>query len=145
MLNPSLRQALDDALAAANARRQSFATLEHLLLALLDEPDALPVLTACRADVERLRHALTDYVNTQLGEIVTAAAASEAKPTAGFQRVLQRAAIQIQSAGRSELHGGDVLVALFGERESHAVHFMEQQGISRQDVLAARDRLLGER
>ena len=112
MLSPNLEQTLRRALAYANDRRHDYATLEHLLLALVDDQDAIAVMRACNVDVERLRRDLSDYVDNQLGNIVGSHHA-EAKPTAGFQRVLQRAAIHVQSSGREEVTGANILVALF--------------------------------
>ncbi len=134
MLSPNLEQTLHRALAFANDRRHDYATLEHLLLALVDDQDAIAVMRACNVDVERLRRDLTDYVDNQLGNIV-GGRNNEAKPTAGFQRVLQRAAIHVQSSGREEVTGANILVALFSERESHAVFFLQEQEMSRLDAV----------
>jgi ATP-dependent Clp protease ATP-binding subunit ClpA len=134
MLSPNLEQTLRRALAYANDRRHDYATLEHLLLALVDDQDAIAVMRACNVDVERLRRDLSDYVDNQLGNIVGSHHA-EAKPTAGFQRVLQRAAIHVQSSGREEVTGANILVALFSERESHAVFFLQEQEMSRLDAV----------
>src|SRR5690242_367587 len=134
MLSPNLEQTLRRALAYANDRRHDYATLEHLLLALVDDQDAIAVMRACNVDVERLRRDLTDYVDNQLGNIV-GSHHNEAKPTAGFQRVLQRAAIHVQSSGREEVTGANILVALFSERESHAVFFLQEQEMSRLDAV----------
>jgi len=134
MLSPNLEQTLHRALAFANDRRHDYATLEHLLLALVDDQDAIAVMRACNLDVERLRRDLTDYVDNQLGNIV-GGRNNEAKPTAGFQRVLQRAAIHVQSSGREEVTGANILVALFSERESHAVFFLQEQEMSRLDAV----------
>jgi ATP-dependent Clp protease ATP-binding subunit ClpA len=134
MLSPNLEQTLRRALAYANDRRHDYATLEHLLLALVDDQDAIAVMRACNVDVERLRRELSDYVDNQLGNIV-GSHHSEAKPTAGFQRVLQRAAIHVQSSGREEVTGANILVALFSERESHAVFFLQEQEMSRLDAV----------
>src|SRR5687768_3401694 len=134
MLSPDLEQTLRRALAYANDRRNDYATLEHLLLALVDDQDAIAVMRACNVDVERLRRDLSDYVDNQLGNIVGSHHA-EAKPTAGFQRVLQRAAIHVQSSGREEVTGANLLVALFSERESHAVYFLQEQEMTRLDAV----------
>src|ERR1041385_6611148 len=130
----SLEQSLHRALALANERHHEYATLEHLLLALVDDQDAIAVMRACNVDVERLRRDLTDYVDNQLSNIV-GKHHNEAKPTAGFQRVLQRAAIHVQSSGREEVTGANVLVAIFSERESHAVYFLQEQEMSRLDAV----------
>jgi len=134
MLSPNLEQTLHRALAYANERRHDFATLEHLLLALADDQDAIAVMRACNVDVERLKSDLTDYIDNQLGNIV-GKHNNEAKPTAGFQRVLQRAAIHVQSSGREEVTGANLLVALFSERESHAVYFLQEQEMTRLDAV----------
>ncbi|MDY0883738.1 ATP-dependent Clp protease ATP-binding subunit ClpA [Dongia soli] len=134
MLSPNLEQTLHRALAYANERRHDFATLEHLLLALADDQDAIAVMRACNVDIERLKSDLTDYIDNQLGNIV-GKHNNEAKPTAGFQRVLQRAAIHVQSSGREEVTGANLLVALFSERESHAVYFLQEQEMTRLDAV----------
>ena len=134
MLSRNLEQSLHRALSQANERRHEYATLEHLLLALTEDNDSVPVLRACGVDVERLKRDLTEYLDTELGNLVVPAS-SEAKPTAGFQRVLQRAAIHVQSAGREEVTGANVLVALFSERESHAVYFLQEQEMTRFDAV----------
>jgi len=99
----TLEQAIHAALALANARRHEFATLEHLLLALIDEPDALKVMKACSVDTEELRQTLVEFVDEDLANLVTEVDGSEAVPTAAFQRVIQRAAIHVQSSGRTEV------------------------------------------
>jgi len=134
MLSRNLEQSLHRALSQANDRRHEYATLEHLLLSLTEDQDAIPVLRACGVDIERLRRDLTEYLDTELGNLVVPAS-NEAKPTAGFQRVLQRAAIHVQSAGREEVTGANVLVALFSERESHAVYFLQEQEMTRFDAV----------
>ncbi|MFZ5792059.1 MAG: ATP-dependent Clp protease ATP-binding subunit ClpA [Pseudomonadota bacterium] len=134
MLSPNLEQTLHRALAYANERRHDFATLEHLLLALTEDQDAVAVMRACNVDVDRLRRDLIDYIDNQLSNLV-GPAPREAKPTAGFQRVLQRAAIHVQSSGREEVTGANILVALFSERESHAVYFLQEQEMSRLDAV----------
>ncbi len=134
MLSPNLEQTLHRALAYANERRHEYATLEHLLLALIEDQDAISVLKASSVDLDRLRRDVTEYIDSQLANLVTSHA-EEAKPTAGFQRVLQRAAIHVQSSGREEVTGANVLVALFSERESHAVFFLQEQDMSRLDAV----------
>jgi len=134
MLSPKLEQTLHRALALANERRHEYATLEHLLLALTEDQDAIAVLSACNVDLGRLRSDLLEYIDDQLSNLV-GSARSDAKPTAGFQRVLQRAAIHVQSSGREEVTGANLLTALFSERESHAVLFLEEQGMSRLDAV----------
>ncbi|MBL8791936.1 MAG: ATP-dependent Clp protease ATP-binding subunit ClpA [Rhizobiales bacterium] len=130
----SLEKALHRALSFAAERRQEFATLEHLLLSLTEDKDAVAVMKACGVNVEELRDDLTDYIDTELANLVTDAAA-EAKPTAGFQRVIQRAVIHVQSSGREEVTGANVLVAIFAERESHAAFFLQEQDMTRYDAV----------
>ena len=134
MLSANLEQTLHRALALANERRHEYATLEHLLLALTEDNDAVAVLRACGVEIDRLRSDISDYVDNELSSLITAQA-GDAKPTAGFQRVLQRAAIHVQSSGREEVTGANVLVALFSERESHAVYFLQVQEMSRLDAV----------
>ena len=134
MLSRNLEQSLHRALSLASERRHEYATLEHLLLSLTDDMDAIAVLRACNVSVEKLRADLTDFLDTSLSELV-GPRGSDPKPTAGFQRVVQRAAIHVQSAGREEVTGANVLVALFSERESHAVYFLQIQDMTRLDAV----------
>ena len=134
MLSANLEQTLHRALAYANERRHEYATLEHLLLSLSEDTDAVAVLRACGVDIDRLRGEIQDYIDNELSNLITAQL-GDAKPTAGFQRVLQRAAIHVQSSGREEVTGANVLVAMFSERESHAVYFLQEQEMSRLDAL----------
>ena len=134
MLSRNLEKTLHRALAYANERRHEYATLEHLLLALTEDQDAMAVLRACTVDIEKLRRELVNYVDNELVNLV-AAQVEDAKPTASFQRVLQRAAIHVQSSGREEVTGANVLVALFAERESHAVYFLQEQDMTRFDAV----------
>ncbi len=131
----TLEQAIHSALALANERRHEFATLEHLLLALLDEPDATRVLKACGVDMTELRTTLVEFVDEDLSNLVTDIDGSEAVPTAAFQRVIQRAAIHVQSSGRTEVTGANVLVAIFAERESNAAYFLQEQDMTRYDAV----------
>ncbi|NPD14440.1 ATP-dependent Clp protease ATP-binding subunit ClpA [Xinfangfangia sp. D13-10-4-6] len=131
----TLEQAIHGALALANARRHELATLEHLLLALIDEPDAARVMKACSVDLDELRKTLTDFVDEDLSTLVTSVEGSEAVPTAAFQRVIQRAAIHVQSSGRTEVTGANVLVAIFAERESNAAYFLQEQDMTRYDAV----------
>jgi ATP-dependent Clp protease ATP-binding subunit ClpA len=131
----TLEQAIHAALALANERRHEFATLEHLLLALLDEPDATRVMKACSVDPGELRSALVEFIDEDLSNLVTDIDGSEAVPTAAFQRVIQRAAIHVQSSGRTEVTGANVLVALFAERESNAAYFLQEQDMTRYDAV----------
>ncbi|WP_339109302.1 ATP-dependent Clp protease ATP-binding subunit ClpA [Thioclava sp. GXIMD4216] len=131
----TLEQAIHGALALANARRHELATLEHLLLALIDEPDANRVMRACSVDLDELRQTLTDFIDDDLSTLITEVEGSEAVPTAAFQRVIQRAAIHVQSSGRSEVTGANVLVAIFAERESNAAFFLQEQEMTRYDAV----------
>ncbi|MEY8829914.1 ATP-dependent Clp protease ATP-binding subunit ClpA [Sedimentitalea sp. XS_ASV28] len=131
----TLEQAIHAALALANERRHEFATLEHLLLALLDEPDATRVMQACSVDLEDLRSTLVEFIDEDLSNLVTSVDGSEAVPTAAFQRVIQRAAIHVQSSGRTEVTGANVLVAIFAERESNAAYFLQEQEMTRYDAV----------
>jgi ATP-dependent Clp protease ATP-binding subunit ClpA len=130
----SLEKVLHKALSSATERKQQYATLEHLLLALLDDADAAGVLRACGVDHEELRHDLADYIDNELDNLVVDNP-TEAKPTAGFQRVIQRAVIHVQSSGREEVTGANVLVAIFAERESHAAYFLQEQDMTRYDAV----------
>jgi len=131
----SLEKAIHAALAQANARRHELATLEHLLLSLIDEPDAARVMTACGVDIEELRAALLEFIDEELATLVTDVEGSEAVPTAAFQRVIQRAAIHVQSSGRTEVTGANVLVAIFAERESNAAYFLQERDMTRYDAV----------
>jgi len=131
----SLEDAIHSALAIANTHRHELATLEHLLLALIDEPDAAKVMKACSVDLDELRKTLNDFIEDDLSTLVTEIDGSEAVPTAAFQRVIQRAAIHVQSSGRSEVTGANVLVAIFAERESNAAYFLQAQDMTRYDAV----------
>jgi ATP-dependent Clp protease ATP-binding subunit ClpA len=130
----SLEQALHRALALAGERRHEYATLEHLLLALVDDQDAAAVMRACNVDLDALRRNLVEYVDTELANLVSDGR-QDSKPTAGFQRVIQRAVIHVQSSGREEVTGANVLVAIFAERESHAAYFLQEQDMTRYDAV----------
>ncbi len=130
----SLEQSLHRALALANERHHEYATLEHLLLALLDDQDAAAVMRACNVDLDKIRRSLGAYLETELENLVNDAG-DDSKPTAGFQRVIQRAVIHVQSSGREEVTGANVLVAIFAERESHAAYFLQEQDMTRYDAV----------
>lgn len=132
--SPSLERSLHQALTFANERHQEFATLEHLLLALLEDADAAAVLRGCSVDIDTLRGALVEYIDTELANLVTGSD-EDSKPTAGFHRVIQRAVIHVQSSGREEVSGANVLVAIFAERESHAAFFLQEQEMTRYDAV----------
>jgi ATP-dependent Clp protease ATP-binding subunit ClpA len=134
MLSRNLEKTLRRALALANARQHECATLEHLLMALTDDEDATAVLKACAVELDRLRVNLNDFLDHELTSLA-AEGVVDAKPTAGVQRVIERAALYVQSSGRSEVTGANVLVALFSERESHAVFFLQEQNMSRLDAV----------
>jgi ATP-dependent Clp protease ATP-binding subunit ClpA len=136
MLSRNLERTLHRALALANERRHEYSTLEHLLMALTEDQDAVAVMRACGVDIARLRAELGKYLDEDLGSLEGATASDlDAKPTAGFQRVLQRAVIHVQSSGREEVTGANVLVSLFSERESHAVYFLQSQEMTRFDAV----------
>ena len=130
----SLEQSLHRALAIANDRHHEYATLEHLLLALTDDNDASAVMKACSVDIELLKKNLVGYIDQELDNLVSEGN-DDAKPTAGFQRVIQRAHIHVQSSGREEVTGANVLVAIFAERESHAAYFLQEQDMTRYDAV----------
>jgi ATP-dependent Clp protease ATP-binding subunit ClpA len=130
----SLEKALHQALTLANARHHEYATLEHLLLALIDDGDAAAVMGACNVNLDSLRKTVSDYVDNECGNLVTGYD-EDSKPTASFQRVIQRAVIHVQSSGREEVTGANVLVAIFAERESHAAYFLQEQEMTRYDAV----------
>jgi ATP-dependent Clp protease ATP-binding subunit ClpA len=129
-----LEQSLRRALALANERYHKYATLEHLLLALVDDQAAAAVMRASNVDIDKLRRNLVTYVESELENLVTDGS-EDSKPTAGFQRVMQRAVIHVQSSGRDEVTGANVLVAIFAERESHAAYFLQAQEMTRYDAV----------
>ena len=130
----SLEKALHQALAFANERHQEYATLEHLLLSLIDDQDAAAVMRACNVDLDQLRKNIVEYIDNELENLVVDGD-DDSKPTAGFQRVIQRAVIHVQSSGREEVTGANVLVAIFAERESHAAYFLQEQEMTRYDAV----------
>lgn len=134
MLSKNLERTLHRALSEASKRQHEYATLEHLLLALTDDNDATAVLTSCGVNIPYLRERLMNFINSELHNLYNPAA-TESRPTTSFQRVIQRAAIHVQSAGRGEVTGANVLVALFSERESHAVFFLVEQDMTRYDAV----------
>ncbi len=133
-LSKNLETSLHRALEYANVRRHEFATLEHLLLALVDDRDAAAVMRACSVDLEQLRGRLVEYLDTELTPLVSKAA-RDAQPTNSFQRVVQRAIVHVQTSGREEVTGANVLVGIFSERESHAAYFLQEQEMSRFDAV----------
>ena len=129
-----LEKALHQALTLANERHHEYATLEHLLLALIDDTDAAAVMRACNVDLDELKQTVLNYIDTELDNLVTGYD-EDSKPTTGFQRVIQRAVIHVQSSGREEVSGANVLVAIFAERESHAAYFLQEQQMTRYDAV----------
>lgn len=134
--SPHLEETLHRALKEANERSHEYATLEHLLLSLLDDPEALAVLRACDVDVDILRAQIVEYLDDDMENLKIETDGLEATPTAGFQRVVQRALLHVQSSGREEMTGANLLVALFSERESHAVYFLQSQDMTRLDAVS---------
>jgi hypothetical protein len=130
----ALERSLHRAVELATIRKHGFTTLEHLLLALIDDADAAETMQACGADLRQLSERLTAYIDDELQQLVTADSQVQA-PTAGFHRVIQRAVIHVQSSGRDQVTGANVLVAIFSEQESHAAYFLRQQGIERIDAV----------
>ncbi len=135
MLNKDLEQTLNSAFREARNKRHEFMTVEHLLLALLDNASAADVLEACGTDLRHLREELTKFINSTTPHIPEGDDERETQPTLGFQRVLQRAVFHVQSSGKKEVNGANVLVAIFSEQESQAVYFLKQQEIARIDVV----------
>jgi ATP-dependent Clp protease ATP-binding subunit ClpA len=135
MLSKDLEQTLNDAFRGARAKRHEFMTVEHLLLALLDNNDAIRVLKACGADIGGLRGDLVEFVDATTPLIPEDEDDRDTQPTLGFQRVLQRAVFHVQSSGKSEVTGANVLVAIFSEQESQAVFFLKTQSVARLDVV----------
>src|SRR3954454_5343311 len=130
----NLEQSLHRALALANERHHEYATLEHLLLALIDDQDGAAVMRACNVDLDKLRRSLIGYLESELENLVSEGN-EDSKPTAGFQRVIQRPIIHMQSPGREEVTAANVLVAIFAERESHAAYFLQEQDMTRYDAV----------
>ena len=131
----NLEETLHRAVAYANQRRHEYATLEHLLLSLADDQDAAQVMRACNVDLAAIKKNLVAYLDTELNSLVVEEGGDDAKPTAGFQRVIQRAVIHVQSSGRDDVTGANVLVAVFSERESHAAFFLQEQDMTRYDAV----------
>jgi ATP-dependent Clp protease ATP-binding subunit ClpA len=134
MIAQELEVSLHMAFMEARQRRHEFISVEHLLLAMLDNPSAAEVLRACGADMESLRGKLTEHVSANT-PVVSGHDEVDTQPTLGFQRVIQRAILHVQSSGKKEVTGANVLVAIYGEKDSHAAYFLEQQGITRLDVV----------
>ncbi|MGM0615355.1 MAG: ATP-dependent Clp protease ATP-binding subunit ClpA [Pseudomonadota bacterium] len=135
MLSKELELTLNTAFTVARSKRHEFMTVEHLLLALLDNASAVDVLKACGANLDKLRSDLQDFINSTTPLIPEGQSERETQPTLGFQRVLQRAVFHVQSSGKSEVTGANVLVAIFSEQESQAVYFLKQQSVARVDAV----------
>jgi ATP-dependent Clp protease ATP-binding subunit ClpA len=135
MLSKELEQVLNEVFRTARARKHEFITVEHLLLGLLDESAALTVLQACGVDIEALRGDLMEFISSTTPLLEAEAELAETQPTLGFQRVLQRAVFHVQSSGKTEVTGANILVAIFSEQESQAVYFLKTQDVSRLDVV----------
>src|SRR5207302_1908071 len=133
MIAQELEVSLHMAFVEARQKRHEFITVEHLLLALLDNPSAAEVLRACSADMDALRKELVEFVNEHT-PTVTGAEEIDTQPTLGFQRVIQRAILHVQSSGKKEVTGANVLVAIYGEKDSHAVYFLQRRNVTRLDV-----------
>ena len=134
-LTPGLETALENALNAAGERDQEYATLEHLLLALTDDDDAVEVMLACKVDVAALKVSLQKYVEEDLSTLVTDTPTGRVQPTAAFQRVVQRAVLHVESSGQDEVSGANILISIFSERESHAAYFLQEQDMTRYDAV----------
>jgi len=134
MLSQELEFSLNSAFQSARERRHEFITVEHLLVALLHNPSAAKVIRACGGDIEELRRGLTAFLDENVPKL-PASSKADTQPTIGFQRVIQRAVLHVQGVGKKEVTGANVLVAIFGEKESHAVYFLHKQNISRFDVV----------
>lgn len=135
MLNKDLEITLNSAFREARSRRHEFMTVEHLLLALLDNPSAIDALSSCGTDLQSLKIALSDFIDETTPLIPELEEERETQPTLGFQRVLQRAVFHVQSSGKSEVNGANVLVAIFSEQESQAVYLLKKSDITRLDIV----------
>ena len=131
----SLEKSISNAFALASEKNHQYVTLEHLLFSLMDEEDAVNVMKACSVDIGLLRENLEHYIDHELDNIVNSEKLSDPQPTAGFQRVIQRSIVHVQSSGKSEVTGANILVSLFAERESHATYFLQEQEVTRYDVV----------
>ncbi|NQY14670.1 MAG: ATP-dependent Clp protease ATP-binding subunit ClpA [Henriciella sp.] len=134
-LTPSLESALERALTAAGERQHEYATLEHLLLALTEDDDAVEVMSACKVNIPDLKSALEQYIDEDLSSLITESPSGRVQPTAAFQRVVQRAVLHVESSGRDEVSGANILISIFSERESHATYFLQEQDMTRYDAV----------
>jgi ATP-dependent Clp protease ATP-binding subunit ClpA len=135
MIAQELEVSLHMAFVEARQKRHEFITVEHLLLALLENPSAQEVLKACAAKVDELKKSLTEFIEQHTPIVKAGEGEVNTQPTLGFQRVIQRAILHVQSSGKKEVTGANVLVAIYGEKDSHAVYYLHQQGVSRLDVV----------
>jgi len=134
ILSEELEETLNDTFRNAHIRRNEFVTVEHLLLGLLDNPNALGVLLGCRADIEKLRHELSSFIQENIA--ILPEELGETTASIGLQRVIQRAVMHVQASGKREVNGAHVLVAIFSEKDSHAVHFLNRMGLTRLDIVS---------
>ncbi|MEO1304885.1 MAG: ATP-dependent Clp protease ATP-binding subunit ClpA [Pseudomonadota bacterium] len=134
-LTPSLESALERALTVAGERQHEYATLEHLLLALTEDEDAVEVMSACKVNIPDLKQALIQYIDEDLSNLIADSPTGRVQPTAGFQRVVQRALLHVESSGRDEVSGANILISIFSERESHATYFLQEQDMTRYDAV----------
>lgn len=137
MISKHLELSLNKAIRVAQMRRHQYATVEHLLLALAENPEVTSILIGCGCDLDRLSKNIEDHLNAHVPSTGKEENTLEITPTVGFQRVIQRAVYQVQASGKNLVTGAYVLVAIFGEKQSHAVHFLERQNISRLDIQSA--------
>ncbi|MBD23302.1 MAG: ATP-dependent Clp protease ATP-binding subunit ClpA, partial [Alphaproteobacteria bacterium] len=135
MISDEFEKTLQKAQESAKSLNHQYMTLEHLLLAMTDDDDVVKILEACNVNIKFLKEELESFVKDKLKDLVSKDIDNEAKPTLGFQRVIQRAVIHVQSSGKEEANGSNVLVAIFSERESHAVYYLQKQNLSRLDVV----------
>ena len=136
MLSKSLEETLRRSMTNASSLKHEFATLEHLMCALLEDQDAIEVLKACSVNIKTLEEDINKYLKEDLNAIITSEKDVDTQPTAGFQRVVQRAVIHTQSSGRSEATGANILVAMFSERDCYAVYLLQKQDMKRLDAVS---------
>ena len=135
MLSKELENTLNETFRMARARRHEFITVEHLLLALLDDAAATAVFNACQVNMDELRGELVEFIDSTTPLLTDSDDGRDTQPTLGFQRVLQRAVFHVQSSGKQEVTGANLLVAIFSEQESQAVYFLKTQNVSRLDIV----------
>ena len=135
MISDELEKTLQRTQKYAKSFKHQYMTLEHLLFSMLDDLDVIKVLEACAIDKVKLRNNLENFVEDNLKDLINDPLENEIKPTLGFQRVIQRAVIHVQSSGKEEANAANVLVAIFSERESHAVYFLQKENLKRLDVV----------